>query len=320
MRNLYVLIRREMMAYFLGPTGYLCLTGFMLVQGMLFHQLLGFARDPTASIGGNLYTIYFSGFPLFLFLMVMVPAVTMRLFAEEKRSGTLETLMTAPVSDVEVVLAKYGSALLFYGFLWAMTLSHMGIYINHMVQGPLSIFGWRPPYGFLGALLLWGTIASAVWTVASLSDRDAVRGTLAVGALALCLALLYLYIAKTPEQMPDLGKIACGYLGSLLIGGTLLALGLLLSSLTQNQVTAAILTASALVMYFFIGAFGPQIQAKVPFTDAKWGEFFTYVSLMSRSDEFSNGQLQMRSVALFLSATAFFLFGTVKAVEVRKWR
>jgi hypothetical protein len=85
-------------------------------------------------------------------------------------------------------------------------------------------------------------------------------------------------------------------------------------------VTAAILTASGLVMYFFISAFGPEIQATVPFTQAKWGEFFTYLSLMNRSDEFSNGQMQMRSVVLFLSSTAFFLFGTVKAVEVRKWR
>lgn len=325
MRGFYVLVRRELMAYFLGPSAYLFLAGFLAVQGYWCCYLLDIARDPVRGGLDNFFEGYVSGF-LPVFMLLMVPVITMRLLAEEKRAGTLETLATAPIGDATIVLAKFSSAFLFYVFLFAMTFSHVATYIDHIVTPTWKILGWTPPYGFLGAMLAWGCLASAAWALGRFSDRDAVWGMVATAAFAACVALLILYVKKAPEGMPDITKIAAGYVGALLLGATLLSVGLLFSALAQNQVTAAILSGSGLGVYLLLSALAGQSRAKLPWTEntrwaeKTWGDVLGYVSMFQRPQAFNAGQVQLDSLLLALSVIAFFLFATVKAVESRKWR
>jgi len=176
--------------------------------------------------------------------------LTMRLFAEEKRSGTIEMLMTAPVSDTAVVLAKYFGALSFYVVIWAPTVLYVVI-----------LRGFSP--------------------------------------------------MSTP---PDLGPIAASYLGALLIGAFYLAVGLVCSALTRNQIVAAIICFAALCALFFVGfiAFISRVDTV--------RDVATYFCSLAHMRDFVRGSVDSRPVVFYLSGTALMLFLAVKLVESRKWK
>jgi ABC-2 type transport system permease protein len=121
MRSFWPIYKRELFAFFVTPLAWVLITVFLLVQGMHFFLLvdhfanLGAAANdqtPIQAFFGNTILLY-------LVLFLLVPPMTMRLFAEERRSGTIESLMTAPVSSWGVVLAKYASVLTTYVAMWA---------------------------------------------------------------------------------------------------------------------------------------------------------------------------------------------------------
>ena len=105
------------------------ITVFLLVQGMHFFFLVDHFSNPASAMGDQTPVQAFFGNTLLLYLVIflLVPPLTMRLFAEERRSGTIEPLMTAPVSSWAVVLAKYASALTTYVVMWAPTVLYLVI-------------------------------------------------------------------------------------------------------------------------------------------------------------------------------------------------
>jgi len=119
--HLFTIIRRELGAYFLSPIAYMVLTGMTLIAAWNFLELVAELRLPRITFAGIEDPIlnYMGQNIWLLFALLAVPGiVTMRLFSEERRSGTIETLLTAPVTDTEVVLGKYIAALAFYMVLW----------------------------------------------------------------------------------------------------------------------------------------------------------------------------------------------------------
>jgi ABC-2 type transport system permease protein len=128
-RSFWPIYKRELFAFFVTPLAWVLITVFLLVQGMHFFLLvdhfstLGQAvsdQTPLQAFFGNTVLLY-------LVLFLLVPPMTMRLFAEERRSGTIETLMTAPVSSAAVVLAKYAAVLTTYLAMWLPTILYLVI-------------------------------------------------------------------------------------------------------------------------------------------------------------------------------------------------
>jgi ABC-2 type transport system permease protein len=171
--------------------------------------------------------------------------VTMRSYSEEKRSGTIELLLTSPVSDLSIILGK-----------------------------------------FLGALALW--------------------------ALALAVSLIHiglLFIYGRPEWQP----IVTAYLGLLLMGGCFISVGLLISSLTKNQIVAGMATFGVFLFLWiinWIGSFsGPTVD-----------KLTQYLSIVEHFDDFSKGVIDTSHLVYYISFIAFGLFLTAKSVDSERWR
>lgn len=129
MRGFWPLLKRELFAYFVTPLAWVLVSVFLIVQGLHFYVLVeqlstqvGASGDvsPVSAFFGNTILLY-------LVLFLLVPAMTMRLFAEERRSGTAEALLTAPVSTTAVVLSKYVAVLVVYVVMWAPTTLYLVI-------------------------------------------------------------------------------------------------------------------------------------------------------------------------------------------------
>ena len=116
MRVYLTLVRRELGSYFASLTGYLIIAAVLLLLGLGFVDMLAkLNADPTHA---TVTEMFFVTFCFWIILLLTAPVMTMRTFALEKFSGTYETLMTAPVGDLAVVLAKFTGALLFYMLTW----------------------------------------------------------------------------------------------------------------------------------------------------------------------------------------------------------
>src|SRR5215470_4827815 len=138
MRGLWATFLRELRAYFVSPLAYVVLFFFLVINGVVFSMILGFLNDPRAA-GGRPLDAFFGGTFLFWLVLLFVgPVLTMRLLSEELRSGSIEVLMTAPISETEVVLGKYFAALTFYVALWLPTLVYAAI------LGRYSPVDWGP--------------------------------------------------------------------------------------------------------------------------------------------------------------------------------
>jgi len=128
-RGLWPIYKRELFAFFVTPLAWVLILVFLVVQGMHFFLLVDhFSRDPGQ--GGDetpLSAFFGNTVLLYLVLFVLVPPMTMRLFAEERRSGTIEPLMTAPVSSGGVVLGKYAAVLTSYLAMWTPTVLYLVI-------------------------------------------------------------------------------------------------------------------------------------------------------------------------------------------------
>jgi ABC-2 type transport system permease protein len=128
-RSFWPIYKRELFAFFVTPLAWVLITVFLFVQGMHFFLLVDhFSNQGAAASDQTPIQAFFGNtILLYLVLFLLVPPMTMRLFAEERRSGTIETLMTAPVSSWAVVLAKYASVLTTYVAMWAPTVFYLVI-------------------------------------------------------------------------------------------------------------------------------------------------------------------------------------------------
>jgi ABC-2 type transport system permease protein len=150
MVNVPTIASRELRAYFLSPIGWVVLAVFLLLQGIVFWLFMSFLSQPGAPPGAVMQ--YFFGGTILFWIAVLgvTSAATMRLIAEERRSGTLEPLLTAPVTSTEVVLGKYLASLGFFAALWVPTLMYVAILRGYADARP----EWGPIVaGYLGTLL-----------------------------------------------------------------------------------------------------------------------------------------------------------------------
>ena len=126
MSQIVTIARREIMSFFTSTMAYVVLTVWLLFFGIVFYALALFFSSQPPGGGQNLLQAFFGGTTLFwLPLLIFAPVLTMRLLAEERASGTLEPLMTAPVTELQVVLGKFVAALVFWSLLWLPTLSYV---------------------------------------------------------------------------------------------------------------------------------------------------------------------------------------------------
>jgi ABC-2 type transport system permease protein len=128
-RSFWPIYKRELFAFFVTPLAWVLITVFLFVQGMHFFLLVDHFSSAGAAQGDQtpLQAFFGNTVLLYLVLFLLVPPMTMRLFAEERRSGTIESLMTAPVSSAGVVLAKYAAVLTTYVAMWAPTALYLVI-------------------------------------------------------------------------------------------------------------------------------------------------------------------------------------------------
>jgi len=150
-RAFWAITKRELFAFFVTPLAWVLILVFVIVQGMHFYLLVDhFASQPDATGDETPLTAFFGNTVLlYLVLFMLVPPMTMRAFAEERRSGTIESLMTAPVSSAAVVLAKYTAVLTTYVAMWLPTVLYL------VILGRAGALDWRAAASaYLGVLLV----------------------------------------------------------------------------------------------------------------------------------------------------------------------
>jgi len=180
MRSFFTIWRRELNACFLSPIAYVIMVVFLAMSGGTF--LLGV--DKNVGSDEPLSNLLFGA--VLLWLTVLVPIISMRLFAEEKRSGTLETLMTAPVTDAEVVLGKYAGALSFVLIVALPAIAH--IFVLAVLSPAIDIVTVDPGAVASGCLVL--VLISAFFTAIGLMI-SLMTGSQIVAAIS-CFCVLWL--------------------------------------------------------------------------------------------------------------------------------
>jgi ABC-2 type transport system permease protein len=255
MKNTWIIAKKELRTYFTSPIAYVVMTVFLVLVGFFFYSLMYWFNSQSMQMAQNQYyagqininQMLFS--PLFhnisIILLLMLPLLTMRLFAEEKKIGTEELLYTSPISVGEIILGKFIASLLVLVAMLALT-------------GLLAIFTF-----------LYGN--------------------------------------------PELSPVLMGYLGLFLLGASFIAIGLFFSSLTENQIVAAILTFGSLLLFWIISW---ASSAATGF----WKEVLNYVSIFQHFDNLTQGILDTTDVVYYLSFAFFGLFLTHTVIQSRRWR
>jgi len=180
MRNILAIAGRELRAYFASPIAYVVIGLFALLFGYFYYAILAFFVRQSMQMGGmmgpmNLNINQQMLRPLLLnasvVILMVMPFITMRTYAEEKRSGTIELLLTSPLTDLQIVIGKFLGGLTLYAAMLAVTLVHMGF---------LFAFGnpeWRPVLsGYLGLLLMGACFLSLGLFISSLTRNQIVAG------------------------------------------------------------------------------------------------------------------------------------------------
>ena len=252
MRNMLAIAQKELRSYFSSPIAYIIIGFFALPFGVFFYLYLGaFVRQSLqmAQYGGsmniNQQVIRYVLQNASVIILFVMPMITMRTYSEEKRSGTIELLLTSPVTDTQIIVGK-----------------------------------------FLGALGLY--VAMLLVTV-------------------VYIAILFVY--GSPEWRP----LVASYLGLLLMGGAFLSLGLLISSTTNNQIVAGIITFVVFLMLWIVGWFAES-------SGPVMGDITKYLSITEHFDDFSKGIIDTKHVIYYLSLITFGLFLTAKSVDSERWR
>ncbi len=252
MRNILAIAQKELRSYFSSPIAYIIIGFFALPFGVFFYLYLGaFVRQSLqmAQYGGsmniNQQVIRYVLQNASVIILFVMPMITMRTYSEEKRSGTIELLLTSPLTDVQIIVGK-----------------------------------------FLGALGLY--VAMLLVTV-------------------VYIAILFVY--GNPEWRP----LVASYLGLLLMGGAFLSIGLLISSTTNNQIVAGIISFVVFLMLWIVGWFAESSGPVI-------GTITKYLSITEHFDDFSKGIIDTKHVIYYLSLITFGLFLTAKSVDSERWR
>jgi ABC-2 type transport system permease protein len=251
-RNILAIADKELRSYFASPIAYILIGFFLLPFGAFFYlYLTAFVKQSLqqAQFGGamniNQSVIRYVLQNASVIILFIMPMITMRTYSEEKRSGTIELLLTSPVTDVEIILGKFFGALGLYAAMLSVTLIYIGI----------------------------------------------------------------LFVYGNPEWRP----VAAAYLGLLLMGGTFVSLGLLISSTTSNQIVAGVVTFVVFLLLWIIGWFADTAGPTI-------GPITSWLSITEHFDDFSKGIIDTKHVLYYLSLITFGLFLTAKSVDSERWR
>lgn len=256
MRNVWTIAMREFKVYFTSPIAYIVLTMFAVIFGYFFTTGLAFFLDYSASVGAqggmgapplnvNQFVIEPSLGNMSIVLLFLVPMITMRLFAEEKRSGTIELLLTSPVKDFQIILGKWGGAVLLYACLLLVAV--------------------------------------------------------------LNLAVLFLY------SSPDWKPVLVSLLGLLLMGGTMIALGTFISTLTRNQIVAGALTFGLLLLLWVL-------NWTSSYETSTFSSICEYLAISPHFEQFARGVIELKDLVYYVSAIALGLFLSKRSLEALRWK
>jgi ABC-2 type transport system permease protein len=254
MKHVPTLLRRELAAFFLGPMAYLVLLAFQVIACLNFWQLVIELSQPQrefSSLRDPMTSYISASTPFWIALLVAIPALTMRLLSEERRSGTIETLLTAPVTETEVVVAKW--------------LAGVVMYLTLLVP------------------------------------------------FALYLPFLY----HQARFYFDVGPVVSLAIGLTTLGMMFIAIGLLFSATTKNQIVAAIGT---FVAMFLLIVLTLLLSGVGTMQHAPWADAVRFAAVLYQVQSFGQGQLDLRYVAFHLSVCAFALYLTVKWLEATRGR
>ena len=259
MKSLYAIYRKEMGHYFVSPVAYVVVGVFLALSAFFFNYFLAavmqqalqmqmqemeMGMHPNIDVTMEVMRAFFG--LLSTLVLFLTPMLTMGVFSEERKRGTMELLMTSPVTEMQIVIGKFLAS--------------------------LSLF----------AIMLLPTAGYLIFT----------------------------YVRSEP--VPPWRMLLAGYIGILLLGGCLLALGSFISSLTENQLIAAVLTFAAFLIVWVIdlgrnagGAAGNVLQ---------------YLSVIRHYDDFTRGVIDTSSLIYYLSFITLFVFLTVRAIDSMRWR
>jgi len=254
MKSTLLICFKEFKGYFVSPIGYAVLALFGLIFGITFSttvsqmaslglraQMMGQQQPMSVNEMVIRPMLGFAG----TIILFLIPMITMRLIAEEKRNGTIELLLTSPIQDIEIILGKWLAAVLLYLCVLGMS--------------ALSI----------GMLFLWGK--------------------------------------------PDLKPVLVAYLGLLLQGGCLLAIGTFVSTTTKNQIVAGGVT-----FFFSLGLY--LLNYYTEFATGAFWQVLNYLSIVTHMENFSKGVIDSKDVVFYFSMRFFFLFLTSRSMESLRWR
>lgn len=235
MKNTLAIAGKEFKSYLASPMAYVVTGIFLAATGFFFGTSPATFNE--TSINGFLQAGV-------ILILLFAPLLTMRLLAEERKLGTMELLLTAPVRDSEVILGK------FLGSVYVLT-------------------------------------------------------------VMLALTLYYPLLLKIFGD-PDIGPIVAGYLGLLLIGYAALAIGIFASSLTSNQIVAAVVSIGILLALYFVGSIASALPKAI-------GDVVSYFSLSHYFPDFMGGVIDTRGIVYYLSITVLFIFLAVRSLDNSRW-
>jgi len=196
----WTLLRRELGALLFSPIACVVFTLFSLVTAYWFLSAVDIMSHGIYNL--TVMQLFFRMFFFWFCLVVMIPLLTMRLFAEEYKTGTIELLMTAPVTDWDVILSKFFGALLFYLLLWSHTLLYLWIY--QVLTGYANPVEWGALGLSYGMVLLLGSFFTAIGIfTSSLSKNQVVAAFAAFAAISLyffCGFLAFMRVGENLQQ------------------------------------------------------------------------------------------------------------------------
>ena len=250
--------RKEMRSYFINPIGYIYLGAFLVFSALLCCY--------TTLIAGTYDTSAYFTYLIFSFI-ILIPILTMRLFAEERKMRTEQLLLTAPVSITGMVLGKYFAALTMYA---------SGVLLSCINFLPLYIIGAAERAGDPYSTLHIGPVSS---------------------------------------------EIAGSLMALLLLGAALIAVGTLVSALTENQLSAAVITIGVVAAMVLINVFNLLTDANGQPIIASYVIRFVldWISVVSRYSAFSQGFFDFTALLYYVSLAFVFLFLTIRVYEKRRW-
>lgn len=314
MRQIFTIADREFRALVTAPIGFVVMTFFLFVSGVFF----------VAPLQQNVANIRYVVGNTTIWLVFLLPALTMRLLAEEKRMGTLELLMTSPVTEAQVVIGKYLGVLAYYALMLFSTLQFV------FILGLVRKSGANPIFPTYTGLAL--TAATLVVLTLGTLQESRVLGIVA-GLLGAATLICSGFAAA---QMGEWGPVLTGYLGLFMLGAVFLAIGLLTSALTKNQIISWVSTAAILLMLtVLISWMTGSLPPTAPTLDASpnFGAYLSYgwgwvtyafgqvlqtLNLQAYLEHFAQGVLDLRDFVLYLSLIAVALFFAVRGVTTTR--